>query len=84
MAYFNHNYNKFSVIYGIDYAIAALPDSVFVVSCQLLASVRTRICGYTLYFSNDADAIFFRKGFDFLYRGRLDVDLIICHASSDP
>ena len=84
VTYFKHGNYEFFVRDRIDNAIAPLTNSVLLFASQLFTTLGSRIRGQPLNLFYNAGAILLWEGFDLLDRGRLDVDLIACHVSSDP
>ena len=68
----------------MQHSIVTLADAVFLLSRKFLATVRTRIAGESTNLLHNLGPILAGEFFDLLYRRGLDLQLIICHAASNP
>jgi hypothetical protein len=79
MANFDDHDPAFGIVDGIENAIVALPNSILLVTRELLTTVRPRVLGEPSDSRNQAFAVLECDCLEILDRRRLDLESIACH-----
>jgi len=83
MADFNDEHRLRGVINPIDHSVVTLTYTVMLLSCELLTAIWPRLAGESLDLDDDFAAILGGNSLQLFSSGRLDEQLIACHAASD-
>jgi len=81
---FDDQDHRFAIFNRVKNPVVSLAETKFFLAGELLAAWRTGIGCEIMNLPDDSQAVFSRNGLNLFGRGWLDVDVIACHAFSDP